>query len=130
MLNYNIDFDNRQVIYQEILVSNALRLGALAWRGYQLKSKGVILVYALNESQAALVESIHAEICYLSKEEALQSYPEAIGLFQLVDEYDPNNEMVVTFAESQHSLVESYCLSLDIPPLNCYILEQERLLSM
>ena len=128
MLNQNVEFDNRQLTHEKLLASNALMLGALAWRGYQLKSKGAILVYGLKESKDSGQETIDVEIGYLSKEEAVQNYPEAIGLFQLVDEYDPNQEIVVTFTDDRNSLVESYCLTLLLPPLKCYILLQEQLL--
>jgi hypothetical protein len=115
-------------MHENILASNTLTLGALAWRGYQLKSRGAILIYGLKESEDSFEESINIEIGYLSKEVAVQNYPEVIGLFQLVDEYDPDTEMVVTFTDSEHSLFESYRLTLALPPLKCYILLQERLL--
>lgn len=128
MLNNNVDFNNRQAIHEKLLTANALMLGALAWRGYQLKNTGAIVVYGLKESEDSCEESMDVEIGYLSKEEAVQTYPEAIGLFHLVDEYDPNKEMVVSFTDKKNSLVESYCLTLALPPLKCYILLQERLL--
>lgn len=128
MMNHNVDFNNRQVTYEKLLASNALMFGALAWRGYQLKSKGAIIVYALKESEDSFQESIDVEVGYLSNEEAVRIYPEAIGLFQLLDEYDPDNEMVITFNNSKNNLVDSYRLTLLLPPLKCYILLQEQLL--
>jgi hypothetical protein len=115
-------------MHENILASNALTLGALAWRGYQLKSRGAIIVYGLKESEDFFEESIDLEIGYLSKEEAVQNFPEVMGLFQLLDEYDPDKEIVVTFTDSEHSLFESYRLTLALPPLKCFILLQERLL--
>ena len=128
MLNDNIDFDNRQVMHQEILISNALTLGALAWRGYQLKGPGVIVVYGLKERKSFFEESIDAQIIYLSQQEATQNYREAIRLSELLDEYEPNNEMVVSFIRKD-SWIDSYHLTLQIPLLKCFILEQEHWLS-
>jgi hypothetical protein len=128
MMNHNVDFNNRQVTYEKLLASNALMFGALAWRGYQLKSKGAIIVYGLKESEDSFQESIDVEVGYLSNEEAVRNYPEAIGLFQLLDEYNPDNEMVITFNNSKNNLVDSYRLTLLLPPLKCYILLQEQLL--
>jgi hypothetical protein len=130
MLNHNVDSDNSQVMHEQIIISNALRLGALAWRGYQLKSRGVVVVYGLKERKASFEESINAEIGYLSTEEVAQSYPQAIGLFDLLDEYDPSNEMVVSFIETEDSFIDSYRLLLDLPPLKCFTLIQEQLLSL
>jgi hypothetical protein len=129
MLNDNVDFDDRQVMHQEIITSNTLMLGALAWKGYQLKSRGAVVVYGLKQRQASLTPSSDAEINYFSQEETVQSYPEAIGLFQLLDEYEPNNEMVVAFICSDKSFIDSYCIALDFPLVKCFILSQERLLS-
>lgn len=130
MLNHNVDSDNKQVMHQQIIISNALRLGALAWRGYQLKSRGAVVVYELKERKAFFEESIDAEIGYLSTEEVAQSYPQAIGLFELLDEYDPSNEMVVSFIQTEDSFIDSYRLLLDLPPLKCFTLIQEQLLSL
>jgi hypothetical protein len=130
MLNHKIDFDNRQVMYEQIIVSNILTLGALAWKGYQLKSRGAVVVYKLKEGKTSFEESIDAEIGYLSKEELLQSYREANGLFELLDEYDPNNEMVVSFIHAGDSWIDSYRLTMEMPLLNCFILQQEQLLSL
>jgi hypothetical protein len=130
MLNHNVDFDNRQLMHEQIIVSNALTFGALAWRGYQLKGRGAVVVYGLKERKTSFEESIDAEIGYLSKEEVTQSYREAIGLFELLDEYEPNNEIVVSFIRTQDSWIESYRLTLEISLLNCFILQQEQLLSV
>ncbi|HAA27159.1 MAG TPA: hypothetical protein DCE56_05085 [Cyanobacteria bacterium UBA8553] len=102
--------------------------GALAWRGYQLKRKGAVIVYGLKESEDFFQESINVEIGYISEEEAVRNYPDAVGLFQLLNEYDPQQEMVVIFTHSESNLVESYRLTLILPPLKCYILLQEQLL--
>ena len=130
MLNHNVDFDNRQVMHEQIIISNALTFGALAWRGYQLKSRGAVVVYELKERIASFEESIDAEIGYLSKQEVTQSYQDAIGLFELLDEYDPSNEMVVSFIQTEGRFIDSYRLLLDIPPLKCFTLIQEQLLSV
>jgi hypothetical protein len=130
MLNDNIDFDSRQVMYQEILLSKALTLGALAWRGYQLKGPGAVVVYGLKERKTSSEESIDAQIIYLSKQEAIQNYPEAIRLCELLDEYEPNNEMVVSFIHTEGRWIDSYQLTLEIPLIKCFILEQEQLLSV
>ncbi len=130
MLNHKIDFDNRQAVHEQIIVSNTLTFGALAWRGYQLKRRGAVLVYGLKERKTSFQESIDAEIGYLSKEEVTQSYQEAIGLFELLAEYDPNNEMVVSFIHTEDSFICSYRLLLDLPPLKCFTLIQEQLLSL
>jgi hypothetical protein len=130
MLNHNVDFDNRQLMHEQIIVSNALTFGALAWRGYQLKGRGAVVVYGLKERKTSFEESIDAEIGYLSKEEVTQSYREAIGLFELLDEYEPNNEMVVSFIRTENSFIDSYRLTLESSLLNCFILQQEKLLSL
>ena len=130
MLNHKIDFDNRQAVHEQIILSNTLTLGALAWRGYQLKRRGAVVVYGLKERKTSFEESIDAEIGYLSKEELLQSYREANGLFELLDEYDPNNEMVVSFIHAGDSWIDSYRLTMEMPLLNCFILQQEQLLSL
>jgi hypothetical protein len=130
MLNHKIDFDNRQAVHEQIIVSNTLTFGALAWRGYQLKRRGAVLVYGLKERKTSFQESIDAEIGYLSKEEVTQSYQEAIGLFELLAEYDPNNEMVVSFIHTEDSFICSYRRLLDLPPLKCFTLIQEQLLSL
>jgi hypothetical protein len=130
MLNHNVDFDNRQVMHEQLIVSNALMLGALAWRGYQLKRTGAVVVYGLKEEKASFEESIDAEIGYLSKEEVTQSYQQAIGLFELLNEYEPSNEMVVSFIHTDGSWIESYRVTLEISLLNCFILQQEQLLSL
>jgi hypothetical protein len=129
MLNHNVDFDNRQAMHEQIIFSNTLRLGALAWRGYQLKGPGAVVVYGLKERKTSFEESIDAEIVYLSKEEVTQSYREAIGLFELLDEYEPNNEMVVSFIHTEDSFIGSYRLLLDFSPLKCFTLIQEQLFS-
>ncbi|HEY9670498.1 MAG TPA: hypothetical protein V6D11_03575 [Waterburya sp.] len=128
MINHNVDFDNRQVMHEQIIVSNTLTFGALAWKGYQLKGKGAVVVYGLKERKNSFEQRIDAEISYLSKEEVTQSYREAIGLFQLLDEYEPNNEMVVSFIHTEDSWIDSYRLTLEISLLNCFILQQEQLL--
>lgn len=130
MLNHNVDFDNRQVMHEQIIISNTLALGSVGWRGYQLKGRGAVVVYELKERKTSCEESIDAEISYLSKEELIQSYREAIGLFQLLDEYDPNNEMVVSFIHTEDGWIDSYRLTLEISLLNCFILQQEQLLSL
>jgi hypothetical protein len=104
--------------------------GALAWKGYKLKGRGAVVVYGLKESKASFEESIGTKIVYLSKEEVTQTYPESTGLFQLVDEYEPNNEMVVSFIHTEDSWIDSYRLTMEISLLNCFILQQEQLLSM
>jgi hypothetical protein len=53
MLNHNVDFDNRQLMHEQIIVSNALTFGALAWRGYQLKGRGAVVVYGLKERNSS-----------------------------------------------------------------------------
>lgn len=132
MLNHNIDFDfdNRQVMHEQIIVSNTLTLGALAWRGYQLKHRGAVVVYELKERKTACEQIIDAEISYLSQEELAQSYQEAIGLFELLDEYEPDNEMIVSFIQTEESWIDSYRLTLEMPLLNCFILQQEQLLPL
>ncbi len=117
-------------MHEQIIVSNALTFGALAWRGYQLKGRGAVVVYGLKERKTSFEESIDAEIGYLSKEEVTQSYREAIGLFELLDEYEPNNEMVVSFIRTENSFIDSYRLTLESSLLNCFILQQEKLLSL
>ncbi|MBD0300647.1 MAG: hypothetical protein ICV85_00260, partial [Tolypothrix sp. T3-bin4] len=81
------------------------------------------------EGKASFEESVDAEIGYLSKEEVTQSYQEAIGLFELLNEYEPSNEMVVSFIHTDDSWIDSYRLTLEISRLNCFILQQEQLLS-
>jgi len=132
MLNHKIDFDNRQAVHEEIIISSTLMLGAVAWRGYQLKGRGAVVVYGLKvkEGKSSFEESIDAEITYLSKEEVTQSYQEAIGLFELLDEYEPNSEMVVSFIHSEDRWIDSYRITLEIPLQNCFILQQEQLLSL
>ncbi len=130
MLNHNIDFDSDCSIREQFLESNAVTIGALAWRGYQLKNRGAVVVYALEHSVDSLEESLDVEIGYLSREEVLQNYPEEIGLFQFVDEYDPQNELVITFANGENSLGDSYCLTLALQTLKCYALLQERMLEL
>ncbi len=130
MLNHKIDFNNRQAVHEQIIVSNTLRLGALAWKGYQLKGTGAVVVYGLKERKTSFEESIDAEISYLSKEELTQSYREAIALFELLNEYDPINEMVVSFIHTEDGWIDSYRITLEIPLLNCFILQQEQLLSL
>ncbi len=117
-------------MHEQIIVSKTLTLGALAWKGYQLKHRGAVVVYGLKERKTSFEESIDAEMAYLSKEELTQSYREAIGLFELLDEYDPNNEMVVSFIYAGDSWIDSYRLTLEMPLLNCFILQQEQLLSL
>ena len=115
-------------MHEQIIISNTLALGSVGWRGYQLKGRGAVVVYELKERKTSSEESIDAEISYLSKEELIQSYREAIGLFQLLDEYEPNNEMVVSFIHSDDSWIDSYRLALGIPLVSCFILQQEQLL--
>jgi hypothetical protein len=128
MLKYNMDFNSRQAMHEQIIASNTLMLGALAWRGYQLKSTGAVIIYELTKNLSSFEESVDVEIGYLSKEEVVHNYPEAIGLFELVDEYKPHKEMVVSFSQAEKSLIESYRLNLMLPPSKCYILLQEKLL--
>lgn len=128
MLNYNVDFDNRQAVHEQIIVSNTLMLGALAWRGYQLKGTGAVVIYGLNERKTPFEQSIDAEISYLSKKELAQSYRQAIRLFELLDEFDPNNEMIISFIHTEDSWIDSYRLTLEMPLLECFILQQEQLL--
>ena len=130
MLNHEIDFDNRQVMHQEIIRFNTLTLGAIAWRGYQLKRRGAVVVYGLTKRKTPCEESIDAEISYLSQEELIQSYQEAIGLFELLDEYEPNNEIVVSFIHPEDRWIDSYRIALEMPLQNCFILQQEQLLSL
>jgi hypothetical protein len=130
MLNHKIDFDNRQVMHQEIIMANTLTLGAIAWRGYQLKHRGAVVVYGLKERKTSCEESIDAEISYLSQEELTQSYQDAMGLFELLDEYEPDNEMIVSFIHTEDSWIDSYRLTLEMSLLNCFILQQEQLLSL
>lgn len=117
-------------MHQEIIISNTLTLGAFAWRGYQLKHRGAVVVYGLKGRKTSCEEGIDAEISYLSKEQLTQSYQEALGLFELLDEYEPNNEMVVSFIHTEDSWIDSYRLTLEMPLLNCFILQQEQLLSL
>jgi len=117
-------------MHQEIIISNILTLGALAWRGYQLKHRGAVVVYGLKDRHTSCEESIDAEIIYLSQEELTQSYQEAIGLFELLDEYEPDNEMIVSFIHTEDSWIDSYRLTLEMPLQNCFILQQEQLLSV
>lgn len=128
MLNHNINFENRQAVHEKILASNALMFGALAWRGYQLKGRGAILVYGLKASKVAFSESIDVRTDYLTKVEVIQNYPDAIRLFQLLDEYNPNNEIIVSFIQDKTTWIDSYCLALEIPLINCFVLRQEQLL--
>ncbi len=116
-------------MHEQIIFSNTLTFGAVAWRGYQLKGPGAVVVYGLKERKTSFEESIDAEIGYLSKEEVTQSYREAIGLFELLDEYEPNNEMVVSFIHPEDSFIGSYRLLLDFSPLKCFTLIQEQLLT-
>jgi hypothetical protein len=48
----------------------------------------------------------------------------------LLDEYEPNNEMVVSFIRTENSFIDSYRLTLESSLLNCFILQQEKLLSL
>jgi hypothetical protein len=128
MLNHKIDFDYKQVLHEQIVVSNTVMLGAFAWRGYQLKGTGAVLVYGLKERKTPFEHSIDAEISYLSKEELIQSYREAIRLFELLDEYEPNHEIIISFIHAEDRWIDSYRLTLDIPLLNCFILQQNQLL--
>ncbi len=128
MLNHNINFDNRQAVHERIIVYNAVMFGALAWRGYQLKSRGAVLVYELNASKAGFSESIEVKTDYLTKTEVIQKYPEAIRLFQLLDEYNPNHEVIVSFTHEEKNWIDSYCLAIEIPLINCFALRQEQLL--
>jgi hypothetical protein len=130
MLNHKIDFDHRQVLYEQIVVSNTVMLGAFAWKGYQLKGTGAVLVYGLKERDTPFEQNIDAEISYLSKEELTQSYREAIRLFELLDEYEPNNEIIISFIHAEDRWIDSYRLTLEIPLLNCFILQQEQLLCL
>ena len=130
MLNHKIDFDNRQALHEQIIISNTLTFGAVAWGGYQLKGPGVVVVYGLKERETAFHESIDAEIVYLSKQEVTQTYPEVIRLFKLLDEYEPNNEMVISILQAEDSWIDFYRVALEIPLLNCFILQQEQLLSL
>jgi hypothetical protein len=130
MLNHEIDFDNRQAVHEQIIISNTLTLGAVAWRGYQLKGRGAVVIYGLNEKKTSFEESIDAAIVYLSKEEVTQSYQEAIRLFELLDEYEPNNEMVVSFIHTEDDWIDSYQITLEISLPTCFILQQEQLLSV
>lgn len=130
MLNHNINFENRQAVHEEIIVYNAVMLGALAWRGYQLKSRGVVLVYGLNASKAYFSQSIDVRTDYLTKKEFSQKYPKAMRLFKLLDEYNPNNEIIVSFIHDENNWIDSYCLALEIPLIKCFALRQEQLLSL
>lgn len=89
-------------------------LGALAWRGYQLKGRGAVVIYGLNERKTSFEQSIDAEISYLSKKELAQTYRQAIRLFELLDEFDPNNEMIISFINTEDSWIDSYRLTLEI----------------
>lgn len=130
MLNHNINFENRQAVHEKIIVYNAVMFGALAWRGYQLKGRGAVLVYGLEASKAAFSESIDVRTDYLTKTEFSQNYPEAMRLFQLLDEYNPNNEIIVSFIQDENHWIDSYCLALEIPLIKCFVLRQEELLSL
>lgn len=127
MLNYKVVYDNQRLMHEQCIKSNALMFGALAWRGYQLKSRGAIIVYALTESEDSFEESIDAEIGYLSSEEAIQNYPKRLELFRFMDEYDPFNAIVVTFVNTEKSLVDSYHMTLAFPPPKCYALLKSQL---
>ncbi len=128
MLNHNVELASDRLIRKQFLKSNTLMIGALAWRGYELKSRGAVVIYALEESGDSLKESLNVEIGYLSREETIQNYPKERGLFRFVDEYDPRNEIVVTFADSENTLGDAYRLRLTLPPLKCYALLQDQML--
>lgn len=115
-------------MHEQIILSNTLMLGALAWKGYQLKRTGAVVIYGLNERKTPFEESIDAEISYLSKKELVQNYRQAIRLFELLDEFDPNNEMIISFIHPEDSWIDSYRLTLEMPLLECFILQQEQLL--
>jgi stage III sporulation protein SpoIIIAA len=57
MLNHKIDFDNRQAVHEQIIFSNTLMFGALAWRGYQLKRLGAIIICQLKKRKSSFEES-------------------------------------------------------------------------
>lgn len=54
------------------------------------------MIYASQKGEDPLYEGLQADFGYLSREEAVQNYPEGTHLHQLVDEYDPYKGMVVT----------------------------------
>lgn len=91
------------------------------------KSRGTIVVYGLKATEISLEESLDIAIIYLSKEELAYNYPDAIELFQFIDEYDPYNGMVVTFSDGEKTLVDSYQLTLVVSPAECYSLLRPRM---
>lgn len=127
MLNQKVDFDNEQLMHEQLLGANRLIFGALAWRGYLLKSRGAVVIYALEESKYSFEQSLEVEVGYLSRDEAVQNYPQGLELFQLVDNYNPSKEMVITFTDSERSLINCYCLRLAVPPPKCYAILEARL---
>ena len=127
MSNSKINFNNEHLKHEQFLCSNVTMLGALAWSGYLWKSKGAIVVYGLKVTEISLEESLDIAIIYLSKEEFAYSYPDGMELFEFIDEYDPYNGMVVTFADSEKTLVDSYQLALVLSPAECYSLLRPRM---
>lgn len=115
-------------MHEQFLESNVLTIGALAWTGYLSKNRGALVVYGSQESEDLPEEVFEVKIGYLSREETVQNYPEGTDLHQFVDEYDPQNGMVITFADIEASLVDSYRLTLTIPPPECYALLHEQML--
>jgi hypothetical protein len=127
MSNSKINFNSEHLGHERFLCSNVMMIGALAWSGYLWKSRGAIVVYGLKATESSLEESLDIAIIYLSKEELAYSYPDGIELFEFIDEYDPYNGMVVTFADSEKTLVDSYQLTLVLSPAECYSLLRPRM---
>ena len=127
MSNSKIDFNNEHLRHEQFLCSNVMMIGALAWSGYLWKSKGAIVVYGVKATENSLEESLDIAIVYFSKDEFAYSYPDGIELLEFIDEYDPHNGMVVTFADSEKTLVDSYQLTLVLSPAECYNLLRSRM---
>ena len=115
-------------MHKQFLEANALIVGALAWAGYLSKNRGAVVIYASQKGEDARKEGVQADFGYLSKEETVQNYREGRDLHQFVDEYDPYNGMVVTFADIDATLDDSCRITLTPPPPKCYVLLQEQLL--
>lgn len=128
MSNHIPQFDDECIMHEQFLKVNTVIIGALAWAGYLEKSRGALVVYMPQESEAQLSENIQAEVAYLSRAEAVQDYPEGTQLHQFVDEYNPGKAIVVTFTDIKASLVDSWRITLIPPPPECYALIQKQML--
>lgn len=130
MLNQKLISANSVVKSEQFLRANTLLIGALAWRGYVSKNRGVVVVCGLGDTEGSPTDNLRLELDYFSKEEAKQNYPEGIALFQLVDEYDPRYEIVAIFTDKERRVIDGYSLRLTVPPAECYILLQEQMLEL